>query len=140
GSKVPSHLQSQEQLHKTLTFEERVGYQYAIEEVYWRHRIWPKVNPGPKPSLDEVMSPTQIQQKVNDYLRNSQLLADHWQRPITGEKLQAEMRRMAGPTKQPELLQELFAALNNDSALVAECLARPVLSERLVREFYAHDE
>jgi len=26
-------------LHRTLTFEERVAYQRAIEEVYWRHRI-----------------------------------------------------------------------------------------------------
>ena len=50
------------------------------------------------------------------------------------------MERMASQTKQPEVLQELFAALGNDPALVAECLARPVLSERLVRELYAHDE
>jgi hypothetical protein len=27
---------------RTLTFAERVAYQRAIEEVYWRHRIWPK--------------------------------------------------------------------------------------------------
>ena len=32
-----------------LTFEERVSYQRAIEEVYWRHRIWPKENSRPKP-------------------------------------------------------------------------------------------
>ena len=25
-----------------LTFAERVTYQRAIEDVYWRHRIWPK--------------------------------------------------------------------------------------------------
>ena len=41
---------------RTLTFAERVAYQRAIEEVYWRHRIWPKENPDPKPSLDAVMS------------------------------------------------------------------------------------
>ena len=28
--------------YKALTFAERVAYQRAIEEVYWRHRIWPK--------------------------------------------------------------------------------------------------
>ena len=39
-----------------LTFADRVAYQRAIEEVYWRHRIWPKENAEPKPSLDEVMS------------------------------------------------------------------------------------
>ena len=27
---------------ETLGFAERVAYQRAIEEVYWRHRIWPK--------------------------------------------------------------------------------------------------
>jgi hypothetical protein len=40
-------------LPRTLSFAERVSYQRAIEEVYWRHRIWPEANPGPKPSLDE---------------------------------------------------------------------------------------
>jgi len=34
---------------RMLTFEERVTYQSAIEEVYWRHRIWPKENSSPKP-------------------------------------------------------------------------------------------
>ena len=27
---------------RQLFFEDRVAYQRAIEEVYWRHRIWPK--------------------------------------------------------------------------------------------------
>src|SRR6266853_3451913 len=26
--------------NRTLTFADRVAYQRAIEEVYWRHRIW----------------------------------------------------------------------------------------------------
>src|SRR6266550_2806186 len=26
---------------RTLSFAERVAYQRAIEDVYWRHRIWP---------------------------------------------------------------------------------------------------
>src|ERR1044071_9698856 len=110
-----------------LTLTERVAYQYAIEEVYWRHRIWPRKggeSDRPKPSLDGVMSAAHIQQKVENYLRDSQLLADYWQRPITAEQLQAEMERMANQTKQPEVLHELFAALNNDPVLIAECLAR----------------
>src|SRR6058998_2333859 len=59
---------------KTLTFAQRVAYQRAIEEVYWRHRIWPRSRgerPDPKPSLDTVMSQAQIEQKVADYLRKS---------------------------------------------------------------------
>ena len=113
-----------------LTFAERVAYQRAIEEVYWHHRIWPKERPDPKPSLDAVMSQAQIESKVQDYLRNSQVLEDYWQRPITAEQLQAEMDRMAQHTKQPEVLRELFQALGNDPGVIAECLARPALAER----------
>src|SRR6266542_225107 len=119
---------------RTLSFTERVGYQRAIEEVYWRHRIWPSSRgerPDPKPSLDTVMSHAQLEKKVADYLRKSQALDDYCQRPITAEQLQAEIDRMAQHTKQPEILRELFAALGNDPFVIAECLARPVLSERL---------
>ena len=36
---------------------------------------------------------------------------------------------MAQHTKQPEMLRELFEALGNDPFVIAECLARPVLTE-----------
>src|SRR6266480_1203001 len=125
---------------RTLTFADRVAYQRAIEEVYWQHRIWPKANAGPKPSLDKVMSQAQIEEKVEDYLRNSQALEDYWQRQITPDQLQAEMERMASHTKQPGVLREIFATLGNDPFVIAECLARPVLAERLLTELYAHDQ
>src|SRR5438477_11391873 len=125
---------------RTLTFAERVGYQRVIEDVYWRHRIWPKERPDPKPSLDAVMSQAQLEKKVGDYLRKSQALEDHWQRPITAQPLQAEMDRMAKHTKQPEVLRELFEALGNDPFVIAECLARPALAERLLTNWYAYDQ
>jgi N-acetylneuraminic acid mutarotase len=125
---------------RTLTFEERMSYQRAIEEIYWRHRIWPKENSNPKPSLDAVMSQAQLEKKVADYLRNSQALDDYWQRPITAEQLQVEMHRMAQHTKQPEVLRELFEALGNDPFVIAECLARPALAERLLTNWYAYDQ
>ena len=120
--------------NRTLSFADRVAYQRAIEDVYWRHRIWPRnrgERPDPKPSLDVVMSQATIEKKVQDYLRNSELLEQDWQRPITADQLQAEMDRMASHTKQPEVLRELFAALGNDPFVIAECLARPVLAERM---------
>ena len=63
---------------RALTFAERVAYQRAIEEVYWRHRIWPKERPDPKPSLDAVMTQAQLEEKVDEYLRKSQALEDYW--------------------------------------------------------------
>ena len=49
---------------RTLTFEERVSYQRIIEDVYWRHRIWPRSrgeNSDPKPSLDAVMTQAELE-------------------------------------------------------------------------------
>jgi hypothetical protein len=86
------------------------------------------------------MSEAQVEKKVADYLRNSQALEDYWQRPLTAKQLQTEMERMGQHTKQPEVLRELFEALGNDPFVIAECLARPALSERLVTNFYAHDQ
>jgi hypothetical protein len=113
-----------------LTFVERVAYQRAIEDIYWRHRIWPR--PEPKPSLDAVMSQAQLEKKVEDYLGKSQALGNQRQRPITAEQLQAEMDRIARNAKQPDMLQELFEALGNDPFVIAECLVRPALVEQLI--------
>src|ERR1043166_1320831 len=123
----------------TLSFAERVAHQRALEEVYWRHRIWPKERPDPKPSLDAMLSQAQLEKKVTDYLNNSQALEDYWQQPIGAEPLQAEMDRMAQYTKEPEVLRELFQALGSDPFVIAECLARPAIAEQLVTKFYAHD-
>src|SRR5207245_10824686 len=127
------------QQRTTRTLADRVAYQRAIEEVYWRHRIWPKERPDPKPSLDQVMPSAQLEKKVQDYLRNSEALEDYWQKPISAEQLQAEMERMAQHTKQPEVLRELFEALGNEPFVIAECLARPVLAERLLKELNDED-
>ena len=133
-SVLPGNMTNPATQARTLTFADRVAYQRAIEEVYWQHRIWPKENAGPKPPLDKVMSQAEIEKKVEDYLRNSQALEDYWQRPITPDQLQAEMERMSRHTKQPEVLRELFEALGNDPFVIAECLARATLVERLTTD------
>ncbi len=125
---------------RTLSMEERVQAQRAIEEVYWKHRIWPKENPAQKPPLAAVMTDETIRARVEDYLRKSNALERIWQSPITAEQLQAEMSRMAARTRDPETLRDLFAALGNDSWLIAETLARQTLANRLIRDSYASDD
>src|SRR5262249_9142860 len=125
--------------NRSLSFADRVAYQRAIEDVYWRHRIWPKERPDLKPALDAVMSQEQLEKKVTEYLRNSQALEDDWQQPLTADQLQAEMERMASHTKQPEVLREIFEALGNDPFVIAECLVRPVLAQRLLTELNDRD-
>ena len=84
GVNVQESAASAMRRKQTLTFADRVAYQRAIEEVYWRHRIWPKANAGAKPPLDRVMPHEAIEKKVEDYLRDSQALEDYWQRMRSG--------------------------------------------------------
>jgi hypothetical protein len=123
---------------RTLSFSERVAYQRAIEDVYWRHRIWPNERGDPKPSLGSVMSQAQLEKKVAAYLRDSEMLQRFRNGPITADQLQAEMDRMASHTKDPDVLREIFQALGNNAFVIAECLARPVLAEDLLRKI--HDD
>lgn len=123
-----------------LSFKERVNVQEAIERVYYSHRIWPKENKKPKPPFEQVVSPQLLEKKVLDYLKKSFVLEKYYNHTISGEELQEEINRIARNTKDPQMLQEIFKALNNDPYLIAECLARDILSDRLVRTWYSRDE
>ena len=126
---------------KTLSFAERVTYQRAIEDVYWHHRIWPKERPDPKPSLD----PCDVSGATGKESRGLPAPVSSPRRitgsgPFAAEQLQAEMDRMAKHTKQPEVLRDLFEALGNDPFVIAECLARPALADRLLTNWYSYDQ
>ena len=124
---------------RTLSFEDRVKAQEAIERVFFEHRIWPKENLQPKPPFEQMVPRAVIEAKVTDDLKKSAALEKCWQHPVKPEQLQAEMDRMAKQTKDPEGLRELFAALGNDPYLIAECLAKPALANRFVSD-QAHGE
>ena len=120
---------------ESLSFEDRVGAQRAIEQIYWSHRLWPKENPDPKPLLSTELPDGVIRAKVEDTLVKSNTLDMLWGRPVTTEQLQAEMDRMVRDTRDPEMLRELFAALRNAPYLIAETLARQTLVDRLIRNW-----
>jgi N-acetylneuraminic acid mutarotase len=125
--------------HGPLSLSARIAAQRAIEQVYWQHRIWPTENTQPKPPLKKVMPDSKIQAKVEEALRKSNALQTYWQRPINGEQLQAEINRMVHDSKAPDVLREQFAALGNDPHLIAEIIARPILADRLIGDFYSSD-
>ncbi len=125
---------------RVVSETERVECQIAIESVFWRYRDWPGENTTAKPPLAAVFTAEMAQARADETLRQSSALAEYWNHPITGAMLAAEMKRMAAESEEPDQLRALFAALDNDPALVAECLARPALAERMVREAYAQDE
>src|SRR5437868_14754389 len=44
-----------------LSLSQRIVAQRSIEEVYWRHRIWPNENKVPKPAFDKAVSKAEIE-------------------------------------------------------------------------------
>jgi len=108
---------------RTLTFEERVAAQEAVDRVYYRHQV-----DATKP-FEAVMPRASLEAKVRTVLEQSAALEAYWGTSVTDEMLQREMERMAADTRMPERLQEMFAALGNDAFLVKECLARATLVE-----------
>jgi len=119
---------------REITFEERVEAQRAIERVYYSHQI------GATKLFEEAVPRRVIEGKVRNYLKQSVALERLWETVVTAEMLRAELDRMARGTRMPERLRELRAALGDDPFLVQECLVRPILTERLVRNFFAFDE
>src|SRR5262245_49098045 len=109
---------------KSLTLNDRILAQEKIERVYYNHRIWPESNPEAKPTFELMVPRDLIEQKVINSLKRSDELK------LSPEMLQAELNRIAKSTRDPEMLKELFAALNNDPFLIAETLVRQNLVAR----------
>src|SRR5262245_7386199 len=118
---------------RDLTFEDRVRAQEALERVRYSH-----LDGATKPFEAAVPRPL-LEKKVATYLAQTEALASLWNTPVTAEMLQREMDREARSTRMPDRLAELYAALGDDPFLVAECLARPILVDRLSRSFFAAD-
>jgi len=124
---------------RELSIQDRVDAQSAIEQVYWRHRIWPSQAPQPKPEFSVAMSEATIRDKVGDELARAAILEQRWQRSIGREQLQDELNRIAAESKDPAMLAELFDALHDDPELIAETLVRPLVGGRLLLSLYARD-
>lgn len=121
-----------------LSLGDRIACQTAIERVYWQHRA----EPGRAPALvfEQAVPAALIRQRAEDTVRKSLALARLWDTAIAPEQLQAELDRMAAGSQSPKVLAELFAALGRDPARAAECLARPLLVDRLIRSHFAGDD
>ncbi|HEU5181897.1 MAG TPA: hypothetical protein VFW45_14000, partial [Candidatus Polarisedimenticolia bacterium] len=118
---------------RTLSLEERIAAQERIERVYYSHQV------GANRPFELAVPRPLLERKVRDALKRSVALEVYWRSPITGEMLDREMARMESGSRMPERLRELYAALGNDRTLIREMLARPALTDRLIRSFFASD-
>jgi N-acetylneuraminic acid mutarotase len=116
-----------------LGLEERVELQTRVERVRYAHQI------GRTVPFEAAVPRSLVERTVRRYLKESVALEAFWRTEVTSGMLRAETERMAAGTRMPERLRELFAALGDDPVALQECLARPLLVDRLVRSFYAGD-
>jgi N-acetylneuraminic acid mutarotase len=117
-------------IRPALDFAERVRAQTALERVYYGHQ-----NGATRP-FEEAVPRGVIERKVRAYLKKSLALERFWGTPVTAEALDRELRRIAANTRMPGRLKEIYRALGNDPTLVRECFVRPILVDRLARNFH----
>ena len=123
----------------SLSEAARADCHREVAQVYWQARIWPESNPRAKPAFSERVGSAAIAAIADQVVARSVALETYWNVPITGPMLQAELERMARSSRRPQLLRQLFDALENDPLRLAECLARPSLAERLLRQRFDSD-
>jgi N-acetylneuraminic acid mutarotase len=119
---------------RTLTFEDRVIAQQAIERMYYSHQV------GATRPFEQAVPRELLERKVRTYLRQSAALQSLWGTELTEKMLQAELERIARRSRYPDRLMQIYEALGNDPLLVRECFVRPILANRLARNFFAYDQ
>ena len=126
-------------LAPAMSLDERMDCARAVESVNWAYRIWPEVNKGPKPPLDDVFPEAAARRVAEDSVKMSQALESRYGKRIDATVLSRELLRMASHTQASEQLKAMFDAVGNDSTRAAECIARPLLARRWLMESFNSD-
>lgn len=130
---VPAPAAATPAVVRDLTFRDRVAAQRAIDRLEYQHRI------GTRRPFEEAVPEEITERRVLESLRRSAALENVWRTRVSRAMLDAELRRMARRTWFPDRLRAVEEALGGDPLLLRECLARPVLVERLVQGFFEGD-
>jgi N-acetylneuraminic acid mutarotase len=125
---------------ETAEIDAMVRCRAVLADLEWSYRIWPETNPEPKPARTSVQPDSALRQQIDDALRMETALRTLYGVELDAKALQIELNRMAVNSRQPERLRAIHAALGNDAEAVANCVARPVLADRRLREGFANDE
>ena len=112
----------------------------TLKELQWSYNVWPKENKTEKPSFNTVVNEVQLYNQVITSLQKQTLLANQFGIEISKEMLQGELDRMARDSKDPRRLKELYASLNNNPTSITECVARPNLVNRLLRNQFSYNQ
>lgn len=118
-----------------LDINARVDCEERIQRVHWEHRIHSADDDqrGFRFDRDTTRS------RIYDQIKRARLLDAQWQHPLTAVAIQAEYARVERDSRDRATLHDMYEALGNDPVLIGECLLRPLLAERLSRQWYEAD-
>ena len=119
---------------RAADFATLCGDRAAIERIYYEHRL------GTKPPFDEAMPPSLVEKLIRDDLHKEAVLKKVYGIEITQAMLAAEVQRINATTRAPDVLDELKAALGNDTNRFAQTVARPIVVERILRDKFENDD
>jgi hypothetical protein len=125
--------------NESMTVDQRVACRLEIEQDRHDRRDWPETSTYAKPTLNDVLPADVTRSLVEDDLRKENALRDLYGLNIDSMMVQAELERIAGNSKEPERLSHLYTLLGSDPLYIAECLVRPLLSDRWLRKFFETD-
>ncbi len=135
---APSVLAFSGQTNPATTTLSCLAPQSNIERVLEFHRHQPGTS-NSSPSVASAPDPKATQSKVGRIEQLARALREQWHIQLTPAALQGEIDRIVRDSRAPAVLQDLFNALDDDPSVIANCVARPLLVERLVRDAYATD-
>lgn len=106
----------------------------TVQATYWQLRSDGKAGVFPLDRYRNVLV-----QRAERTAREVEYVRERRGRDIDARDLQLEIDRIERDTKSPEALKTLFAALGNDPQRIGECLAKPLLAERMSMDAFARD-
>jgi N-acetylneuraminic acid mutarotase len=105
-----------------------------VQATYWDLRHEGKGEPFPLDRYRDVLAA-----RADRTARQVTYLRAQRGRDFTAVELQVEIDRLARDTRAPKALGKLFQALGNDAQAIGECLVKPLLADRLARQYFSRD-
>ena len=105
-----------------------------VERIYHEPRI------GPKMAFEVEFPPAVIQRLVDADLHNETVLREFFGVDITAQMIADETMRIDQSSQAPATLAKIKTALGTDGNGFAECVVKPIIVERLLRQKYYRDK
>lgn len=107
-----------------------------LKKLEWNNTLWPKKNKISKPEFEQVFNEVKFRNDVLKTLKMEKILFELSNVKLDSFMLENEIFRIVKNTRAPEKLTEIFQTLDNQPFKIVECLIRPNIINRLIKEKY----